>query len=249
MTTPPSPFVDARPKRWPATSGIPDVGVGVISIDFQHDFCSPGGFADALGFPLEEVRPPMAQAARVLAAARRLGWTVVHTKVGHRPDLSDRAPHRLGPPPRPGADGPPPPAVGDVGPLGRYLIRGEPGYELVPEVAERPGEPVIDKTGKGAFYSTELELILRNRGVTHLVLVGITSDVCVQATYREAHDRGFESLWLSDATGSYWPDAHAAALLLAGTQGGILGTVATTDELLEAAGAMDHTPTTEEVTA
>lgn len=246
----PSPIpvtVDAHPRAWPSGASLDQVRVAVLSIDFQRDFCLPGGFADALGFDLGAIEGAKEQAKVVLAAARRVGWPVVHTRVGHRPDLSDRFPHRLAPPPAPdsGPDsGLHRPAVGDEGPMGRYLIRGEHGYDLVPELGASEGEVVLDKTGKGAFYCTELDLILRNAGITHLVFVGITSDVCVQTTYREASDRGYESLWVSDATGSYWPEAHEAAVLLAGTQGGILGTVATTAELVGAMAALDdvHIP-------
>lgn len=217
--------VAAQPRVWPAGS-LGKVAVALLCIDFQHDFCSPGGFADACGFNIDALGPARQGARRALGAARAAGWTVVHTRAGHRPEVSEGllGPARATSRPRPG----------DTGPLGRYLVRGERGHDIVPELTPLPAETVIDKPGKGAFYATELDLMLRSRGVTHLVFTGVTSDVCVQSSYREAADRGYDCLWLSDATGSYWPDAHDAAVLLATAQDDLLGSVATTEALLAA---------------
>ncbi|MGY1741359.1 MULTISPECIES: cysteine hydrolase family protein [unclassified Blastococcus] len=225
--TAPGGQVPARPWPWPAAGGLHTTRAALLCIDFQHDFCSPGGFADAQGFDLAAVAGARAQARRVQAAARAAGWLVVHTRVGSPADVAV-VPRRVGAGRGAG------PVPGDRGPRGRYLTRGEPGHDIVPDLAPLPGEPVVDKPGKGAFYATELDPVLRSAGVTRLVFTGVTSDVCVQSTYREAADRGYECLWLSDAIGSYWPEAHDAAVLLAAAQGGLFGTVATTDDLLHA---------------
>jgi nicotinamidase-related amidase len=152
---------------------------------------------------------------------------VVHTREGHRPDLSDLSPakHRRGNFPT---------KIGDSGPMGRILVRGEEGHDIIPELAPIPGEPVIDKPGKGAFYATDLEAILRSRGIAHLIVCGVTTEVCVHTTVREANDRGFDCLVLSDCTGSYFPHFHEAALEMIKAQGGIFGWVAPSSALLEA---------------
>ena len=202
----------AEPRPWPSSSRIDQVVVGLILIDFQHDFCSPGGLADRLGYAISELEPVRASARRVLVAARAAGWSVVHTRVGRPEHLID-----------PGSEGSEDPIVGSWGPLGRHLVQGSPGYEIVDDLAPAPGEVVVDKLGKGAFHGTELDSTLRAGGVTHLVFAGVTSDVCVLSTFREAHDRGYDSLVLTDATGSYWPESHQAAMHLVTTQGGLLG--------------------------
>lgn len=214
-------WVTAEPNRWPATDRIDETEVALCAIDFQHDFCSPGGLADRCGYDIAAVQAARVSAKTALLAARRAGWTIVHTRVGRPaamiPDLADSSAT---------------PTVGARGPLGRHLIRGEVGHEIVDDLAPEPGEFVIDKIGKGAFHCTELDLILRQRGITHLVLVGITSDVCVHSTFREAHDRGYSCLVVSDATGSYSSEAHAAAITLVATQGGIMGCHAPLNALL-----------------
>jgi biuret amidohydrolase len=162
----------------------------------------------------------------VLAAARGAGMVVVHTREGHRPDLSDLPPAKL-------RRGNFPTRIGDSGPMGRILVRGEAGHDIIPELAPIPGEPVIDKPGKGAFFATDLEAILRSRGITKLIVSGVTTEVCVHTTVREANDRGFDCLVLSDCTGSYFPQFHAAALAMIKAQGGIFGWVAPSSALLE----------------
>ena len=201
----------------------------LIIIDMQRDFLEPGGFGAALGNDVEQLRPAIAPTRAVLEAARRRGMLVVHTREGHRPDLTDLAPAKR-------ARGKLACGIGDPGPMGRILVRGEAGHDIIPELAPLAGEPVIDKPGKGAFYATDLETILHKRGITQLVLAGVTTEVCVHTTMREANDRGFECLLLEDGTASYFPDFHKAALEMACAQGGIFGWVAPSQEVIKALG-------------
>ena len=203
----------------PATAAL-------VIIDMQRDFLEPGGFGAALGNDVTRLRSAIAPTALVLSACRDAGILVVHTREGHRPDLADLPPakHRRGNFVT---------CIGDPGPMGRILVRGEPGHDIIPELAPAPGEPVVDKPGKGAFYATDLEAMLRSRGIAQLLVCGVTTEVCVNTTVREANDRGFDCLVLSDCTGSYFPEFQAMGLAMIKAQGGIFGWVTTSEKLLE----------------
>ena len=199
----------------------------LLVIDMQRDFLEPGGFGAMLGNDVAPLRRAVAPTRRVLDAFRARGLPIIHTREGHRPDLSDCPPSKR----RRGrlATG-----IGDPGPMGRILVRGEPGHDIVPELTPAPGEPVIDKPGKGAFYATDLEARLGALGVESLVITGVTTEVCVHTTVREANDRGYECLVLEDCVASYFPDLHAAALAMVRAQGGIFGWVSDSSRLLRA---------------
>ena len=201
----------------------------VVMIDFQRDFVEPGGFGHALGNDVRRLRRAVKPAARVLEAARAHGLLVIHTREGHRPDLADCPPSKR-------ARGRLATGIGDPGPMGRILVRGEGGHDIVEALAPAPGEPVIDKPGKGAFHATDLDAVLKHRGIRHLVVCGVTTEVCVHTTVREANDRGFECLVLADCVASYFPRLHAAALDMITAQGGIFGWVADSPRFLAALG-------------
>jgi nicotinamidase-related amidase len=201
----------------------------LVMIDFQRDFVDPGGFGEALGNDVSLVRRAVAPARQVLERARAAGMLVVHTREGHRPDLADCPPAKK-------ARGRLQAGIGDPGPMGRILVRGEPGHEIVEELAPEPGEPVVDKPGKGAFYATDLHAILANRNIAQLVVCGVTTEVCVSTTVREANDRGYDCLVLADCVASYFPEFHAAALAMVKAQGGIFGWVSDSSRFLAALG-------------
>ena len=213
--------VDAVPSPFPL-----DVGsTALVLIDMQRDFLLPGGFGETLGNDvslLQKVVPPLAE---VLAAARAAGMLVIHTREGHLPDLSDCPPAKL-------QRGKPSQRIGDLGANGRILIRGEYGHDIVDELAPIEGEVVIDKPGKGAFYATELQAVLQTAAITRLIVTGVTTEVCVHTTVREANDRGYEALVLSDCVGSYFPEFQRVGLEMVSAQGGIFGWVADSTALL-----------------
>src|SRR4051794_12136935 len=220
--------VDANPYSWPYDGSVSVANVALVCIDWQVDFCGPGGYVDRMGYDISLTRAGLPATARPLAHARRIGMLVIHTREGHAPDLSDLPDNKRFRSRLIGAE------IGSEGPAGRILVRGEPGWEIVPEVAPIPGEVLIDKPGKGAFYATSLDLVLRARGITHLILTGITTDVCVHTTMREANDRGLECLILSDCTGATDRSNHEAALHMVTMQGGVFGCVSTSDAVIAA---------------
>lgn len=197
----------------------------LVLIDFQRDFMIERGFGEALGNDVSKLRTTIEPAQRVLQAAREAGLLVIHTREGHRPDLTDCPPAKLT---RGGQT-----FIGTDGPMGRILVRGEVGHDIIPELYPIPGEPVIDKPGKGAFYATELEAILRGRGIRTLLFMGVTTEVCVNTTMREANDRGFECAVLEDCVASYFPEFHAAALAMIKAQGAIVGWVSSSTDVLD----------------
>jgi len=197
----------------------------LIIIDMQRDFLEPGGFGATLGNDVSRLQAAIGPCREVLAAARKAGLLVIHTREGHRPDLSDAPPLKV-------ERGDPALRIGAPGPMGRILIRGEPGHDIIPELYPIPGEPVIDKPGKGAFYQTDLELMLHNRSVDTLLVCGVTTEVCVNTTVREANDRGFRCIVIADCCGSYFPEFHEMGLAMIKAQGGIFGSVSGSKPLL-----------------
>jgi len=217
--------IDAEPYEYefdPATTAL-------VIIDMQRDFVEPGGFGEALGNDVTPLQAVIEPCRRVLHAARRIGMMVVHTREGHSPDLADCPPSKV-------VRGRGPVKIGDVGPMGRILVRGEHGHDIVPELYPIAGEVLIDKPGKGAFHATQLDHVLHNRGIKSLIVCGVTTEVCVNTTVREANDRGFECLVPEDCVGSYFPEFQHAALAMIKAQGGIFGWVSDSRRVLAALG-------------
>jgi nicotinamidase-related amidase len=222
----PAPGTVAIPAR-PYPYELEPATTALILIDMQRDFLEPDGFGELLGNDVSLLARVVEPLGAVLAMARTENLMIVHTREGHRPDLTDCPPSKL-------ARGHLDVGIGSPGPKGRILVRGEYGHDIVDELAPLPGEVVLDKPGKGSFYATDLELMLRNQGIKSLIVTGVTTEVCVHTTVREANDRGFECLVLEDCCGSYFPEFHRVALEMVAAQGGIFGWVAGSTELLQA---------------
>jgi len=214
----------------PEPIGLDLARTALVLIDMQRDFLEPGGFGESLGNDVSRLAAAIGPCRALLDAFRARGMMVVHTREGHRPDLADAPPAKV-------MRGAPAMRIGDPGPMGRILIRGEPGHAIVDALAPAPDEPVIDKPGKGAFYATSLETLLRLQRIDALVVCGVTTEVCVHTTVREANDRGFRCVVPGDATASYFPEFHAAGLAMIKAQGGIFGWVSDSPSVLAALGA------------
>jgi nicotinamidase-related amidase len=225
-------FIPADPYPWPYNGDLRPENSALVVIDMQTDFCGQGGYIDLLGYDISLTRACITPIQRVLERARARGYHVIHTREGHRPDLSDLpANKRWRSRKMKGGIG-----IGDPGPRGRVLVRGEPGWDIIPELAPRPGEPIIDKPGKGSFYATDFDLLLRQRGIANLVITGITTDVCVHTTMRDANDRGYECLLLADCCAATDRGNHEAALKMVKMQNGVFGAVSTSAAFLEVLG-------------
>jgi len=222
-------MVEATPYTWPYDGRLDPMKTALIIIDMQIDFCGKGGYVEQMGYDLSLTARAIEPIKKLLARVRQIeGFTVIHTREGHKPDLSDLPANKRWRSKQAGAE------IGSPGPAGRILVRGEPGWNIIEELAPIAGEPIIDKPGKGSFYATDLDLVLKNRGITHLILTGITTDVCVHTTMREANDRGYECLILEDCTGATDEGNHLAALKMVTMQGGVFGSVSSSAHVLKA---------------
>jgi nicotinamidase-related amidase len=216
-------MIDAEPEPIP----IDVERTAVLVIDMQRDFLQPGGFGESLGNDVALLNAAVGPISRLLDGARERKMLIVHTREGHRPDMTDAPKAKV-------ERGSPSKRIGAPGPMGRILIRGEAGHDIVPELYPKEGEPILDKPGKGAFYATDLQLILENRGIENLIVCGVTTEVCVHTTVREANDRGFRCIVPGDCCGSYFPEFHEVGLRMIKAQGGIFGWVSDSKRVLKA---------------
>ncbi|HVZ72335.1 MAG TPA: isochorismatase family cysteine hydrolase [Polyangia bacterium] len=227
--------VAADPYAWPWNGDLRPQNTALIVIDMQTDFCGEGGYIAQLGYDISITRACINPIKNLLSKMRGRGYKILHTREGHRPDLSDlpankrwRSRQTAGKQQGSGI------GIGDPGPKGRVLVRGEPGWEIIPELAPIAGETIIDKPGKGSFYATDLDMILRQAGIQNLIITGITTDVCVHTTMRDANDRGYECLLLEDCCRATDPGNHDAAVKMVKMQNGVFGAISTSTALLEA---------------
>jgi len=230
-------MVVRRIEAEPSTLVVEFDHAALIIIDMQRDFLEPGGFGETLGNNVALLKAAVPPLQALLAAARKSGMLIIHTREGHRPDLSDAPRHKV-------ERGEPSMRIGAPGPMGRILVRGEPGHDIIPELYPASGEPVIDKPGKGAFYATELSDVLQKYGIENLLVCGVTTEVCVNTTVREANDRGYRCVVLADGCASYFPEFHEMGLKMIKAQGGIFGWVSDSAAVLEA-----MTPETSKISA